>query len=55
MTGLSLSDEFYFRLKLLTKDSATMYNGGLVPNRPVGSRFMTIFSKFSILETKNLQ
>ena len=55
MTGLSIGDEFYFRLKLLTKDSATIYNSGLVSNRPVGSRFMAIFSKFLILDTENLQ
>ena len=55
MTGLSLIDEFHFRLKLLTKDSATIYNSGLVHNRPVGSRFMAIFSKFLILDTEILQ
>ena len=55
MTGLSLSYEFYFRLKLLTKDSSTICNSSLVSNRPVGSRFMAIFSKFLILDTENLQ
>ena len=55
MTGLPLSDGFYFRLKLLTKDPATIYNSVSVRNRPVGSRFMAIFSKFLILDTKNLQ
>ena len=55
MTGLSLSDKFYFRLKLLTKVSATIYNSGLVPNRPVGSRCMALFSKFLVLGTENLQ
>ena len=55
MTGLSLCDEFYLGLKLLTKDPATIYNSDLVRNRPVGSRFMAIFSKFLILDTKYLQ
>ena len=55
MKGLSLSDEFYLGLKLLTKDPATIYNSDLVRNRPVGSRFMAIFSKFLILDTEILQ
>ena len=55
MTGLPLSDEFYFRLKFLTKNPATIYNNSLVPNRPVGSRFLVIFSEILILNTENLQ